>query len=514
MPARPSSTFSTAPQTRRRDTAWKRDGRIRGVYWRRRANGTKSWGYYADGRITSAPSRQAALDEKAKASLRKSAELPAPDTRVLIRDLAEEVRESKRRKLATSSFAAFEYALDKIILPELGHLKPGACGPDRLARLIRDLEERGLAPSSIRRYLSPLSAIFKLALRRGVIPSSPLALLSDDERPTGGGVREHYIWSPKEIADLIAAADALGRRPTAQYDYGPLVRLLVLTGLRVSEALALRVQDIDLVGGELHVRSSLGRNGQVKNPKTEAGRRTVPLSPGLVDSLVRAIPEGGDPEGFVFHARGNLRRPLSYWNFRRRGFGPALEAAGLSGKGITIHSLRSAAISLYAARRLTMLETATVMGQKDPSVTWKHYARQFDPARCTRSRARCPGVNRGSLIEEPIDPGLLRDARREARRAIADGLTAEAFAKRYVEETISLMRQVWLGGADGVPALEGPPELERSRDEYLLEFGRIVAEFLTQLGYRWHDSSFEDETTSRSRDPASKVVMSPSPLPG
>ena len=45
---------------------------------------------------------------------------------------------------------------------------------------------------------------------------------------------------------------------------------------------------------------------------------------------------------------------------------------------ITIHSLRSAAISLYAARGLTMLETATVMGQADPGVTWKHYARLFD----------------------------------------------------------------------------------------------------------------------------------------
>src|SRR5579883_2856925 len=55
----------------RRDTAWKRDGRARGIYWRARANGSKAWGFYADGRIHSAPSRQAALDGKAKAALRK-----------------------------------------------------------------------------------------------------------------------------------------------------------------------------------------------------------------------------------------------------------------------------------------------------------------------------------------------------------------------------------------------------------------------------------------------------------
>jgi integrase len=56
----------------------------------------------------------------------------------------------------------------------------------------------------------------------------------------------------------------------------------------------------------------------------------------------------------------------------------ALVGAGLAGKGITIHGLRSAAVSLYAARGLSMLETATVMGQANPGVTWKYYARLFD----------------------------------------------------------------------------------------------------------------------------------------
>jgi hypothetical protein len=70
------------------------------------------------------------------------------------------------------------------------------------------------------------------------------------------------------------------------------------------------------------------------------------------------------------------KRPA--WNFRDRGFALALEKARLAGNGITIHGLRSAAISLYAARGLTMLETATVMGQADPGVTWKHFARVFD----------------------------------------------------------------------------------------------------------------------------------------
>jgi integrase len=238
------------------------------------------------------------------------------------------------------------------------------------------LERRGLAASSIRRYLSPLGPVFKLAIRRGIVPVSPLALLSDDERPSGGGVRDHHVWSTEEIARLVSAAEELGRRREANYDYSPLVRLLVASGMRVSEALALRWQDVDLLDATIRVRHSLARDGKLTPPKTRAGRRDVPIAPGLVDMLVQLKPADAADDGFVFSTTG--RRPVSYHNFRDRGFAPALAKAGLVGKGITIHSLRSAAVSLYAARGLTMLETATVMGQADPGVTWRHYARLFD----------------------------------------------------------------------------------------------------------------------------------------
>lgn len=359
----------------KRDTAWRRDGKARGIYWRPFAKG-RGWGYYAAGKIHSAPSRKAAIEAKAKAQLRQSAGLPEPDTRITIATLAGEVREAKRRKLRGSSFQAFAFSLDKILLPELGHLRVVQVGPDRIARLVRDLEGRGLAPSSIRRYLSPLGSIYKLAVRRGIVATSPLALLSDDERPTGGGVRDHYVWSPEEVSRLIQAAEDLGRRRAANYDYSPLIRLLMLTGLRVSEALALRWQDVDLLDATIHVRHSWGRQGELTAPKTEAGVRDVPIAPGLVDMLVTLKPEDAPDEAFVFSTTG--RRPVSYWNFRDRGFVPAIERAGLADKGITIHGLRSAAISLYAARGLSMLEVATIMGQADAGVTWKHYARLFD----------------------------------------------------------------------------------------------------------------------------------------
>jgi integrase len=113
-----------------------------------------------------------------------------------------------------------------------------------------------------------------------------------------------------------------------------------------------------------------------------ASRRDVPIAPGLVDMLVTIKPMQATDDDFVFSTIGTA--PIAYWNFRDRGFVPALT------KG-----LRSAAISLYAARGLSMLEMATIMGQSDPGVTRKHYARLFDRSD-VEARARAAQASLGA----------------------------------------------------------------------------------------------------------------------
>jgi integrase len=361
---------------RRRDTAWKRDGKKKGIYWRRKADGSKSWGYYAWGKINRAVSREAAIDAQAKARLDKSAGRLAPDTHTRVADLAEEVRAAKRRRLRPASLAVFEDALDRVVLPQVGQLTPAQVTPDRIARLIRDLEASGLSKNTIIKYLQPLNAVLALALRRGMINANPMSLLAPDERPQASERRKRFEWSPEAIATLIAAADDLAKRPEARYDYSPLLRLLALTGLRVSEALALRWQDVDLLAAELHVRHSLGRDKTLGPPKTAAGERVVPLSPGLVETLLQLKPFAATEADFVFAASSG--GPLGYWNFRNRGFRKALEAAGLEGAGLTVHDLRHAAASLYIAAGMTPVDVAALLGHSDASITLKIYAHLFD----------------------------------------------------------------------------------------------------------------------------------------
>jgi integrase len=87
--------------------------------------------------------------------------------------------------------------------------------------------------------------------------------------------------APQEAAHLTPEEVRLVLGAAQTSRYAPLFALLVNTGLRRGEALALRWFDVDLDAGVLRVRGTLARvDGAlvVTEPKTAKSRRSVPLS--------------------------------------------------------------------------------------------------------------------------------------------------------------------------------------------------------------------------------------------
>jgi integrase len=130
------------------------------------------------------------------------------------------------------------------------------------------------------RSSDPHNPARRLATVRGFL--SHLAALDEaTEVPPPGllGPTHHrtppHIYSDEEIASLLRAAGALsphgGLRPDC---YVTLFALLASTGLRISEALALAREDVDLVEGVLTVRA--GKGGK---------SRLVPLHPSALEPL-------------------------------------------------------------------------------------------------------------------------------------------------------------------------------------------------------------------------------------
>ncbi len=148
-----------------------------------------------------------------------------------------------------------------------------------------------------------------------------------------------HVCTPREIADLLMQSRQLVGGPGAE-TVTTVFALLACTGLRVSEALHLQCDDVDLTTGALHIRETKFRKA-----------RLVPLHPSAVAALQQyagrraATPTAG--AAFFLSADG---RPLRYWQLRhafqrirRRLAWPSPRA-----HGPRIHSLRHA----FACRRL------------------------------------------------------------------------------------------------------------------------------------------------------------------
>jgi integrase len=95
---------------------------------------------------------------------------------------------------------------------------------------------------------------------------------------------------------------------------GPIVAFAAATGLRPSEWIRVERRDLDPARRVLEVRGT----------KTHASRRQVPLSARALAAAERMPPPLDTPLLFP-----GVRGPLNLNNFRRRDWGPAVEAAGI-----------------------------------------------------------------------------------------------------------------------------------------------------------------------------------------
>jgi integrase len=130
----------------------------------------------------------------------------------------------------------------------------------------------------------------------------------------------------------------------------------IFTGLRASELRGLRWKDLDLGRGEVHVRQRADRYCTIGALKSEAGERTVPLPPMVVNTLREwklACPKG-DLDLVFPNGSGNVDDHAS---IIKRGLVPLMVEAGITdadgnAKYTGLHSLRHFYASWCINRRI------------------------------------------------------------------------------------------------------------------------------------------------------------------
>jgi len=161
---------------------------------------------------------------------------------------------------------------DKHLGPRFGDLAISEVTAHEVQAYVADLMRAGYAPKTIDHIHDVLSAVLRTAVKWGHLQVNPAR---EVDLPTLRCVRPKWALTTAQAAALLDGLAALPKTMAA---------LGLLTGLRRGELFALRWQDVDLTSRTLTVREAV-YEGVFDTPKTQAGRRRVPLSAAAVQVI-------------------------------------------------------------------------------------------------------------------------------------------------------------------------------------------------------------------------------------
>jgi integrase len=153
------------------------------------------------------------------------------------------------------------------------------------------------------------------------------------------------------------------------------VLLAALTGLRVSELLALKWSDVDFENLVIYVTRSIA-DQHVGPCKTEASQKPVPLDPELAEALLMWRRQSAYPgdDNWLF-ASPATKGKLPYWSFSifRVYIKPALKAAGITGK-VGWHTFRHSYATILKSHGEDVKTVQELMRHANSSITLNLYA--------------------------------------------------------------------------------------------------------------------------------------------
>ena len=205
-------------------------------------------------------------------------------------------------------------------------------------------------------------------------------------------------------------------------------RALVLMGawggLRVSECAGLRRRDVDLMHATVTVAQQLKwskrEGGYYEDaPKTEAGRRTVPMPTPLVAEMIKHMAQYTGPEADAYVFAGERGAPLvkSHWgvDFRaacdkvRELDRPA--AAGQPPVRFTFHDLRHTGNTLAASTGQSLADLMARMGHASPQAALRYLHK-------TNEGQHAIADALGKLMEQGADEGQKATVHKLAPRKV------------------------------------------------------------------------------------------------
>jgi integrase/recombinase XerD len=262
-------------------------------------------------------------------------------------------RRNRRPNTLELNYTSIKLFLEYLKTAGITHLEGVA--RSNLEGFVEHEQDRGLKPVSIRGRLAAVKAFLRFLIEEGVVRSEVLsrsiAVKVPDSLPRA--------IAPEDVRELLSVVDGTRNRA--------IVLMLLRTGMRIGELLALRMEDIDLSEQKVFIYEAR---------KTGIGRVVYFSADAKV--AINAWLQAKDPrEDVLFYGRKyeTLTYAAAQGMFRKY-----LNKAGLAHKGYSLHCLRHTFASelLNAGMRLECLQP--LLGHTSVEVT-RRYARLTDKTR-------------------------------------------------------------------------------------------------------------------------------------
>jgi len=286
-------------------------------------------------------------------------------------DWIEKWLEQKKFEIRLNTWEAYQLYVDKHIKPHFSPLKLtlSTVAPQHIQDFYTKKMDEGLNPNSIKRYSAVLNGALREALKKNLIPYNPM------ERTTRPAMRkfEGKAYTPDLAQKLLSVI--------ADEPMESVIRLALFYGLRRSEVLGLRWQDVNLEEGTMRICNTVIKfNTQIEHEQTKssASRRTLYLTPEIKEylcTLKRRQAENRKLMGRSYTKSDHVctwadGRSFSP-NYISQRFKRILEIHGLP--HIRFHELRHTAGSMLMERGMMVMQVAQFLGHEKVATTLDIY---------------------------------------------------------------------------------------------------------------------------------------------
>ncbi|MBQ6461146.1 site-specific integrase [Candidatus Saccharibacteria bacterium] len=329
----------------------RKNGLYEARYWARFPDGTKKQRSLYDRDLANLKKRY--LEASAKAVMGQSEKRGGETTAVFLLGWLKSVKGIKE-----STRWSYEMIIRKHILPRIGHKPISEIDLRAFQKLVDDI----VADGNSARTATLVKWILSKAQRRArILGLSSYYIDSKDIEIPQHIPEEREIWSLEELKKFLEIMKG------DRYEW--LYLLYITYGLRRGEAIPIKWEDIDWIGGKLVIDkqyTKVKREYVIETPKTKNSIRELPLLPHIREYLENVNPLH-NRTGLIALEDGRIPNPETV----SRHFQSLAKNNGLP--CVVLHSLRHCVATFLKDAGVSVRDSAAILGHSSPMTTLKYY---------------------------------------------------------------------------------------------------------------------------------------------